>query len=123
MTDSERLRFKKALEAKRQEIAREIRAQTAELAIGDAEHDPIDQVQQMNQRDEAVMRLARLSCNLSDVGRSLRAILEGCYGICAICGEQIGFKRLETIPWAVHCLRCQEGLESKETRQRRHEAA
>lgn len=123
MTNSERGRFKRALETRRQELAREIRARTAELVIGDAEHDPIDQVQTMNQRDEAVVMLARLSSNLSDVDRSLRAILQGGYGVCVICGEQIGLKRLETIPWAAHCIRCQGLLESSEASHQHRQAA
>jgi DnaK suppressor protein len=30
------------------------------------------------------------------------------YGTCEECGKEIGKARLEAIPWATHCLTCQE---------------
>jgi DnaK suppressor protein len=33
---------------------------------------------------------------------------EGEYGYCDNCGESIQEKRLEAVPWAQHCVRCQE---------------
>lgn len=33
----------------------------------------------------------------------------GEYGTCAICGEAISAKRLDAVPWAVHCVSCEEG--------------
>jgi len=111
MTNAQRMCFKAALDVKRQELVCDIRDQAAVLAIGEGEHDPIDQVQCMNQRDEAVTILRRLSRTLADVDGALRAMSEGCYGVCAECGEPIGHNRLETIPWASNCIRCQELLE------------
>lgn len=31
----------------------------------------------------------------------------GGYGLCQACGEQISRKRLQAIPWARYCIRCQ----------------
>jgi DnaK suppressor protein len=36
----------------------------------------------------------------------------GAYGVCAFCQEPIPSWRLEAIPWAALCLRCQELTES-----------
>ena len=41
----------------------------------------------------------------------LKRIDEGTYGRCAHCGEPIGPKRLEALPWAKLCIDCQELLE------------
>ena len=30
------------------------------------------------------------------------------FGTCASCEEEMNLKRLEAVPWARHCLRCQE---------------
>src|ERR1041384_4537032 len=38
-------------------------------------------------------------------------ITEGTFGECINCGEEIGAKRLEAIPWTPHCIRCQELME------------
>ena len=82
MTKTQMMRFKAALEVKRQELVRAIRAQTGELAIREGGHDPIDQVQSMNQRDEAALTVQWLSRVLSDVDAALRAMSEGVYGAC-----------------------------------------
>jgi DnaK suppressor protein len=123
MTDTQCTRFKAALETKRQELVGQIQLQTSELAIREGEHDPIDQVQSMNHRDEAVIMLRRLSRVLSDVDAARRAMSEGLYGECAECGEPISLKRLESIPWASHCIRCQEVIERREAAHGAHPAS
>ncbi len=40
-----------------------------------------------------------------------RKLHEGTYGICEICGEQIGEGRLSALPSAIYCFRCAEHLE------------
>ncbi len=111
MTNNEMMRFKTALEMKREELAEEIRAQSDGLAIRDGGSELMDRLQCMRQRDDAVMAIQRLSWVLSEVDAALRAIWEGTYGECAACGEPISLKRLETVPWASHCVRCQEAIE------------
>ncbi len=113
MTDAQRNHLKTVLDAKRQEVARGIRAHTAELAISEGEYDAFDKVQSMKHRDEAAIMLGRLSHILSDVDAALRAVSEGLYGDCADCGRPISLKRLETIPWASRCIRCQELWEER----------
>ena len=34
------------------------------------------------------------------------------YGVCVVCDDEMDKKRLEAIPWAKHCLSCQEKQES-----------
>jgi DnaK suppressor protein len=34
------------------------------------------------------------------------------YGVCASCEDEMNMKRLEAVPWARHCLTCQEKQES-----------
>jgi DnaK suppressor protein len=114
MTKTQIMRFKAALEVKRQELVRAIRAHIGGLAIREGGHDPIDQVQSMKQRDEAALTVQWLSRVLSDVDAALRAMSDGVYGACVECGEPISLKRLETIPWASHCIGCQEFIERRE---------
>src|SRR5207237_898001 len=58
--------------------------------------------------------LNRLSSTLADVKHSLRAMDDDCYGECIRCDGPIAVKRLQSIPWAAHCVRCQEQLETGE---------
>src|ERR1700727_1396615 len=57
---------------------------------------------------------------LQMVDRALVRIREGSFGECVHCGNEINAKRLEAVPWARHCIECQEKLEQglrEETRQ------
>lgn len=48
---------------------------------------------------------------LYHVDEALHAIEEGTYGICTICGSLIQKPRLQALPFAKHCIRCQAQLE------------
>jgi DnaK suppressor protein len=39
---------------------------------------------------------------------ALQRMEEGTYGTCLICEDPISVKRLQAVPWAEFCLRCQE---------------
>ena len=52
------------------------------------------------------------------VQEALKAIDCGQYGECIRCGEGINEKRLEAVPWATMCIRCQEGTEAEHTSSR-----
>jgi RNA polymerase-binding transcription factor DksA len=58
----------------------------------------------------AVDRLAAVSTQehllamLDDVRRARRAIADGTYGTCEVCGEPIPVDRLEARPWATRCV-------------------
>ena len=59
---------------------------------------------------QAVERIAQvdaarqLDAKLRDVERALAKLAEGTYGVCDVCGSEIGTERLEAIPWAVRCI-------------------
>lgn len=102
-----------ALKNKQYELARAIRSQSAQLSVCEGEHDVLDRMQSMNARDEAVAFLHTLTRTLADVDAALLAVKEGSYGTCAECGEPIAARRLQLLPWASRCIRCQEMLERR----------
>ena len=51
------------------------------------------------------------------VEHALANIAIGCYGECEQCGNEINERRLEAVPWARHCIVCQEKLERGELEQ------
>lgn len=51
---------------------------------------------------------------LQMVEGALVRMSEGVYGECVSCGSDINLKRLEAVPWARHCIACQEKLEKGE---------
>lgn len=42
------------------------------------------------------------------VREALQREVEGGFGLCVECGEPVHKKRLEAVPWARHCVVCQE---------------
>ena len=45
---------------------------------------------------------------------ALERLNEGSFGECVNCGNQIGPKRLEALPWTPYCIDCQEKIERGE---------
>ena len=112
MTDKELTNLRAALEAKRIELAADLRGRIGELTIDTAQSDPIDWVQHMSARDTAAGMLSRYTATLAQVERSLQAIDDETYGYCSHCDGPIAIRRLQSIPWAPYCVRCQEALEA-----------
>jgi len=48
---------------------------------------------------------------LQAVEEALRRIDEGGYGECVLCGGPMDSKRLQAVPWARHCVPCQENVD------------
>jgi DnaK suppressor protein len=42
------------------------------------------------------------------VKEALERAKDATYGQCVACGEEVQQKRLEAVPWARHCIECQE---------------
>ena len=99
--------LKAVLRNKRSELTRSIGSQSSQLSIGEIERELMDRIQGMSRREEAVTYLGMLNHNLTAVDTALQAMEEGSYGTCADCGEPIAVRRLQAIPWASRCVRCQ----------------
>jgi DnaK suppressor protein len=48
---------------------------------------------------------------LNQIEAALKRIDSDDYGVCANCQEELQQKRLEAVPWAKHCINCQEKAE------------
>jgi DnaK suppressor protein len=62
------------------------------------------------QRSQAQARLRRIEAALARVD-------DGSFGTCVTCGGEINARRLEALPWASNCIRCQEELEQERQEQ------
>jgi DnaK suppressor protein len=45
---------------------------------------------------------------LALVNEALERVKDGSYGLCVSCQGEVQVKRLEAVPWARHCIECQE---------------
>jgi RNA polymerase-binding transcription factor DksA len=56
-------------------------------------------------------RIKSINTHLRHIQEVMKAMDRGQYGECVRCGEDINEKRLEAVPWATMCIRCQEETE------------
>jgi DnaK suppressor protein len=42
------------------------------------------------------------------VSEALDRLKNGSYGHCLACNQEVQVKRLDAVPWARHCIECQE---------------
>jgi RNA polymerase-binding transcription factor len=103
--------FQKVLKAKRDELLLGT-SNREEIRIESAAED-FDRLQQRMNRELAIRNLDRESKLLKSVEEALTRIESGAFGICLRCEEEIPEKRLKAVPWASHCLGCQEKLDHR----------
>jgi DnaK suppressor protein len=65
-------------------------------------------------------RLGRLHDRAAALDEALHRINDGDYGTCVACGGTISEERLEAVPEAVRCVKCQEEAEGEETHRETH---
>jgi|SRR5579862_1448777 DnaK suppressor protein len=112
MSKNELEKYRTALEAKKAEIAASLRNRD-EIAI-EKTADAIDEVQLAGERELAIRNLDRESILLRNVRAALARIADGNFGTCLHCEEEINTKRLNAVPWAPFCIRCQEAADRHE---------
>lgn len=110
----------KKLKVARQRLATEYEDLTKSMKRGRLAAHEITVENTEDEGDLAIISHAReLSYNLqeSDLARlrsieeAMEALDRGQYGECIRCDDDINEKRLEVVPWATMCVRCQEEAE------------
>jgi DnaK suppressor protein len=102
--------FEKALQARRTELQSAYRDKLSRSgdAGADGALDPADEASvnynkefwyALSDADRQIMRL---------IDEALRGIKDGSFGDCSHCGKPIQRKRIEAVPWARHCVDCQD---------------
>jgi DnaK suppressor protein len=112
MNKTELDKYKKILEARRDELAKGLRNRE-DIAI-EKTPDALDEVQLAGERELAIRNLDRESNLLRNVKLGLARIADGSYGTCLHCDEEIKPKRLDAVPWTPYCIRCQEAADRHE---------
>ena len=112
MNKTELEKYKAVLEARMAELSRGLRNRE-DIAI-EKTPDAIDEVQLAGERELAIRNLDRESNMLRNVRGALARIADGSYGVCLHCEEDIKPKRLEAVPWAKYCIKCQEAADRHE---------
>jgi DnaK suppressor protein len=106
--------FKQVLESRIAEFERvlanaeqETRASFARLA------DSADQAAAEYERQTLAHKADLARQTIRGLKDAVKRITQGSFGECAQCGAEIESKRLEAIPWARYCVKCQEAREQR----------
>lgn len=86
-------------------------SQLSEIPTGG---DEADEARSFQERHTAQRFRARDLSMLNKANEALHKMVEGTYGICEGCGEEIDEKRLELRPTTRYCIQCQEEKEQEE---------
>jgi len=106
--------FKRVLETRIEEASRVLVNAEQEQKASSARHaDEADQAAAEYERQTLSFKAAGARQTLSALNHALERIRQGTYGECAQCGSEIEAKRLEAIPWARYCVKCQEAREQR----------
>jgi len=99
-------KYRQALEKKRNELLLGS-SDREDILIENAAED-FDRLQQQLNREVAIRNLDRESAMLKNVQAALARFDNETFGVCLRCDEDIPEKRLNALPWAAYCVKCQE---------------
>ena len=107
--------YRKILEAKAEEVRRSMSAQKAAQVVARLDC-PSDEGDLSQQSHEEWIFLNRNSIDmklLREIAGALHRIEQDQYGVCLECEEPISIKRLDAVPWARYCVKCQEEIAAR----------
>jgi DnaK suppressor protein len=98
--------FQQILEQKQSELVQDLRVRES-IAI-EKSADPMDEIQYATERDLAIHSAGLGSGLLRNIRAALARIRDGSFGTCIECESAISRKRLQAVPWASLCIKCQD---------------
>lgn len=106
-------RYKKQLLAKQEEIRRMVvrSDQDGREAHGEIIQDSADRAANSYTKEFLFHQSDDNRRILQLIQDALRRAEDGSYGICVECQQNVQAKRLNAVPWARHCIECQEKQE------------
>lgn len=73
--------------------------------------DVLEQAEQGRLKEQKARTCALLTSRLKALDRAWENLQQGIYGVCQLCEQEIPRKRLDAVPTATFCVRCQGLLE------------
>jgi DnaK suppressor protein len=102
--------FKKRLLTKQEELLRSVTKteRDGRAADGEATQDIADKAVNSYTKEFLFHQSDENRRVLQLISEALDRMKSGAYGQCVACEEDVQQKRLEAVPWARHCIECQE---------------
>jgi DnaK suppressor protein len=104
-------RVKTLLEIRQHELRLSIEHNLHYARRAEPEPDTVDQAANGFEKESVLRRSGQEQLLLRAIESALGRIRVGTYGKCLSCGKEIDEKRLGAVPWAVHCIQCEEEFE------------
>ena len=110
MRKTDQARYRSQLLAKRSELLDRVRAARASETQGGDKGAPDlgDRALSTALREMAYHLSGGERKIVRQIDEALARMEDGSYGACSTCGKTIQKARLGAVPWAVHCIDCQE---------------
>lgn len=105
--------FRRMLEEKREELMKALGVKFDSIASAGRVAEE-DQAQLSHEEFVNLLRNKQDYQVLKLVKEALDRLTTGEFGICQRCEESISPRRLEVLPWAKYCVRCQERIAARE---------
>jgi len=106
--------IQKNLEKQKKALVERVQKQeTTEKSNGFINPDSSDLAGRYRQQNRDKLLLARAGHQLANIERALERLAEGSYGKCTQCGNLIQPERLNVMPAAALCIRCQQQKEHR----------
>lgn len=106
--------YKRDLELRAAELEHSIAAAEQEArTLATKPADVLDQAALEQDKQLVLRRIAADQQLRTNLIQALERIRKGHFGECVNCGSEIETNRLEAIPWARYCIRCQEAAEHR----------
>jgi DnaK suppressor protein len=115
LNKAEREKYKKALLKRKEEIVAklsEVYNESKEVESGIAQ-DIVDKAESSYTKEFLLSLSSAEREQLFLIDEALKRLDKDEYGICQMCQKTISKKRLSAVPWAPHCIECQEKAEEE----------
>lgn len=104
-------KFEDSLRNLQTEIEQQMRRQDRSEIHIERSAEQTEQLAMASQRAVAVRAFDHNSYLLREIHGAMQRIGDGSYGVCLECEMGISERRLTAVPWARHCLSCQDRLD------------
>jgi DnaK suppressor protein len=111
MTQTDLAKFRDVLQTKQSELTK---TRGLESIAIERSADVLEEADYKTARELAIAGLNRDSTVRRSVASALFRIQDGSFGTCVHCGNEIGRRRLEVLPWTPLCIGCQEAADRGE---------
>lgn len=115
MNKADREKYKKKLLKKKEEIIaklNEVYSESKEVESGIAQ-DIVDKAESSYTKEFLLSLSSAERQQLFLIDDALNRLERDEFGTCQMCGTSISKKRLDAVPWAQHCIECQEKAEEE----------